>query len=249
MNEEIYSKYLKRLEIEKDEYLEQLYHHTLPEEIFQKLDDAVAFRDAYEYLRSPDISDEELHYVMQAMNPINEVAGFQRAYELEMDPENLTAITVYDMCSKKLFESENIPKYTDRVPIQFHRKIGSLDEIKSLPRNREDEDFVILKVVELSPKDFDKFSGNLLESMPFLPFVSNESFQMIQDGAWRCMLVHDKERSQGMLVESSGFDYARYSAYVENTKDLDLSDIPTEKWQLPRGRNRTLEKPPKQPER
>ena len=106
--------------------------------------------------------------------------------------DNPVALTVHDIYANQLFSDGDTDLYMGRVPIRFHRKVSSISEILSLPRNREDHPFQIEKVIELSAKDFTAYSN------------------------------------RGILVEADGYDYARYSVYVGNTRELDLTGIPVE---------------------
>ena len=61
-------------------------------------------------------------------------------------------------------------------------------------------------------------------------FISDNIDLMYVDDnkVWHCLLVHNKTSHRGILVEADGYDYARYSAYVGNTRELDLTGIPME---------------------
>lgn len=240
MTEEIYNEYMKRLDAEFQDFEIDMCSFS-SETIFARAGEILNMKHAYDYLRSQDIPDDELDYVMQAMNPLHAVADTRKAFDLETYQENPIALTVCDIFEKKRFADPGIEKYTDRVPIRFHKKTGSLDEILRLPRNREDDRFVVEKIVELSSKDFDRFAKNLLAPMPFLPF-GDDTYKMLDDGAWHCLLVHDAEKNRGMLVDSSGFDYARYAAFVQDTRELDFQNIPVEECTLPQ---RTRQRKPK----
>ena len=126
-----------------------------------------------------------------------------------------------------------------RVPIRFHKKIGSLDEILKLPRNREDDQFVVEKIVALSSRDFDRLARNLLAPMPFLPF-GDDRLQGLNDGAWHSPLAHGAEKNRGVLVDFPPcYGYAQYAAFAQDTRELDFQNIPVEECTL---------SAPKQPE-
>ena len=38
------------------------------------------------------------------------------------------------------------------------------------------------------------------------------------DDRYHCLLVYDKEQGDGLLVESEGYDYARYAQYIPQAK-------------------------------
>ena len=54
---------------------------------------------------------------------------------------------------------------------------------------------------------------------------------------------------RGLLIESEGYDYARYAAYVQDIRELDLQGIPVEDRTKPKGRQRTIAKQHTSPER
>ncbi len=244
MTDEKYEGYMDRLDQEYRDFSMGLCKLS-PQEIFEWVDEIQAVKLACEYLRSRDISHEELEYVMGAMHPLQEIAGQHEAFRSALAQENTVAQTVYDIWDKRLFSDGDTKLFTDRVPIRFHRKMSSISEILSLLRNREDEPFQINKVINLSPKDFTAYSNMLISDQPFI--TENQDL-MISSGTeeWPCILVQDKANHRGILIHSEGYDYARYCAYVENTRELSLQNIPTEDYarkQRSRGRK------PKQPER
>ena len=54
---------------------------------------------------------------------------------------------------------------------------------------------------------------------------------MRHDGTcWHCLLVRCEGVSESILVESEGYDYARYCAFVPDHRKLDLSDVPVERY-------------------
>jgi len=75
-------------------------------------------------------------------------------------------------------------------------------------------DCVIGKVIKLSSEEFDSFSNNLLRDRDFIR--DNAEFMGYVDGKIRCLLVTGENRQHGILVDSSGYDYARYSALLPN---------------------------------
>ena len=45
-------------------------------------------------------------------------------------------------------------------------------------------------------------------------------------GRFRCLLVTARRRQDGILVDSEGYTYARYAAYVRDKRELDLAGVP-----------------------
>lgn len=74
-------------------------------------------------------------------------------------------------------------------------------------------DFVIEKTIRIPEKEFASMLGNLMEDKDFL--MGNKEL-MYQDfsGTYHCLLLMGEGRTDGILVESDGYDYARYASYV-----------------------------------
>ena len=68
----------------------------------------------------------------------------------------------------------------------------------------------VMKVIQLSAQQFQHFSANLLRDMPFV--TANKGLTGYDKGVTRCLLVTTKRNRDGILVNSEGFDYARYAA-------------------------------------
>ena len=241
MTKETYNEYMKRLDAEYDEFRITVGSYSV-DDILDNSEEIHNVARAYNCLRSYDLPDDQLVYIMQAMHPIREVAAVCVDRDASQIGEHYVTHAVDEICEKRMFDDPATMKYTDRVPIVFHRKISSLTEILQLPRNREDDAFVVEKIVELSSGDFAYFSKHLLNDMPFLPY-SDERLETLKDGAWHCLLVHDAANNRGFLVDSAGYKYARYAAYVQDTRELDLQSIPVKKCALP---SRKRQKKPKQ---
>jgi len=227
MNEKQYHEYLDRLNLEYREYMLQLSRMS-PQEIFEKAGEIFAMKQTHDYLRSAEIPDAELEYAMTALHPMGSVASQHEAFQSVLWQDNPVALTVHDIYANRLFSDGDTDLYMGRVPICFHRKVSSVSEILSLPRNRDDHPFQIEKVIELSAKEFTAYSNMLLTATP--SFIQDNQDLMYVDNneVWHCLLVHDKASHRGILVEADGYDYARYSAYVGNTRELDLTGIPVE---------------------
>lgn len=244
MTDEKYEGYMARLEQEYRDYSIGLCRLS-PQVIFERVDEIRAVKHAYEYLHSRDISHEELEYAMSAMHPLLEIAGQHEAFRSAQVQENPVAQTVYDIWDKRLFSDGDTPLFTDRVPIRFHRKVGSIADILTLPRNREDDPFLVEKVINLASKDFAVYASTLLTDQPFI--TDNRDLMCVDEaGCWHCILVQDEAAGCGLLICADGYDYARYSAYVENTRELSLENIPTEDYSR---KQRSRGRKPKQPER
>jgi Large extracellular alpha-helical protein len=82
----------------------------------------------------------------------------------------------------------------------------------------EAESCVVSKVIKLSGSEYDRFSRNMNADQDFIR--DNQDLMGFEDGARHCLLVVSDERRDGILVHSSGYDYARYAAFVPNAEGL-----------------------------
>ena len=91
----------------------------------------------------------------------------------------------------------------------FHRKVNDF----------EAKNCVIEKVISLSTHEFDAFSKNMLADYDFIK--DNIDLQYCDNyGVFHCLLVVGEDRKEGILVESEGSSYARYSAFLPNAADF-----------------------------
>ncbi len=94
----------------------------------------------------------------------------------------------------------------------------------NVPLRRKDTDIetnqcVVEKTVELPAEQFDYFSENLLNDYDFI-LENTDCMYQEQNGINHCLLVLGEGRDDGILVESEGSAYARYSAFVPNARQL-----------------------------
>ena len=72
-------------------------------------------------------------------------------------------------------------------------------------------------------------AGGLFLALAEAPFIAartqltgySEKF-----GRFRCLLVTARRRQDGILVDSEGYTYARYAAYVRDKRELELAGVP-----------------------
>lgn len=96
----------------------------------------------------------------------------------------------------------------------FTRKSANIAEVKARAGGEEAKcEYVIEKVIELSEKDYLTFADDLLEDSTVIK-ENNGTMFMDADGVWHCILVKAEGSRDGLLVESEGYDYARYTAYL-----------------------------------
>ena len=87
----------------------------------------------------------------------------------------------------------------------------------------EVEACVVEKVVELSTAEFDQFCRSMLEKYPFIREA--RASLHYDDGMRYGFLVLGVGRNDGILVDTQGADYARYSAFVPNARSLLMPDM------------------------
>lgn len=78
---------------------------------------------------------------------------------------------------------------------------------------------VVEKIVELPADEFDRYTKKLLDSQPFIAQYA-DLMCVDRDGLYHCVLVLGEDHNDGILVESEGADYARYSAFVPNARQI-----------------------------
>lgn len=85
------------------------------------------------------------------------------------------------------------------------------------PEVRADE-FCVEKVIVLPAEKYEAFTQNLLHDYDFIR--ENVDLMYERDGVWHCLLVTGEGVEDGVLVESEGSSYARYSAFVPSVKEI-----------------------------
>lgn len=80
-------------------------------------------------------------------------------------------------------------------------------------------EFVIEKTVRIPAEDFEKMLRRPIDGQSF---IAENIDLMYQDDAdvYHCILVTGEDRTDGILVESEGYGYARYASYVPEISAL-----------------------------
>lgn len=108
----------------------------------------------------------------------------------------------------------------------FHFKANHLRDLGSSPKDQPVR-VEVTKIIELTPAQYRHFSSHLLEDMPFI--AANRALMSGgSDGVTRCLLVTTRNIRGGLLIDSQGYDYARYAADLLDKSALDLRDVPVE---------------------
>lgn len=79
-------------------------------------------------------------------------------------------------------------------------------------------EFQVNKVICLPPDEYAYFTQNLLKDYDFI--AENAELMGVENGVWQCILVTGEDMNEGVLVESEGASYARYSAFVPSVKEI-----------------------------
>jgi len=78
---------------------------------------------------------------------------------------------------------------------------------------------VVEEIIELPANKFAHFMTHLMEYQPFIT-ENAERMKVDMDGVYHCLLVLGEDHDDGILVESEGADYARYSAFIPNARQI-----------------------------
>lgn len=97
----------------------------------------------------------------------------------------------------------------------FKRKAADVDELKGRKcDDRNKSYFVVEKIIELTLFQYEEFAKDLLKDFDFiedniaLMYIDSESIL-------HTILIKEEGKHEGILVESEGYNYARYAAYYE----------------------------------
>lgn len=112
--------------------------------------------------------------------------------------------------------------------IVFFRKPTSIDELLDLKPQYQHQPVKVMKIIELTNQQFSYFAGHLLEDMPFI--AANTALTGYDSAAKQthCLLITTEGRANGIAVDSEGYDYARYAAFIPNKLRLNLEGVPVE---------------------
>ncbi len=80
-------------------------------------------------------------------------------------------------------------------------------------------EFVIEKTVRIPDEDFERMLRFPMDGDPFIAENIDLMYQDNED-VYHCILVTGKDRTDGILVESEGYGYARYASYDPETSAL-----------------------------
>ena len=90
--------------------------------------------------------------------------------------------------------------------------------------NRKENEYsisncIVEKVVELKENQFKIFRENMLSDYKFID-QNKEHMYVDENGVYHCLLVLGENQNYGILIESEGSAYARYSSFIPNARQL-----------------------------
>lgn len=87
-------------------------------------------------------------------------------------------------------------------------------EIKQLfGRKPQAVEVVIEKTITLKKDEFQKFADNLLDDSEIVK-ENVDLMRVDENDVWHCIKVTTRDLPYSILVESEGYDYARYTAII-----------------------------------
>ena len=98
------------------------------------------------------------------------------------------------------------------------RKVSSAEEWQKEVDEWEikDSNLIIENTVEVDSKEYDCLSKNFFKYRILIH--DNLKHMWLDAEGWHVIAVTCKDRNQTILIESEGYDYARYTSVVSNTK-------------------------------
>jgi hypothetical protein len=79
------------------------------------------------------------------------------------------------------------------------------------------DEFIIEKSVIVTKKQFELFLNDLLADFKVID-ENKELMYTDSNGVWHCIFITANESDFGILVQSEGYGWARYSAYLSKTE-------------------------------
>ena len=97
----------------------------------------------------------------------------------------------------------------------FVRKAYNLDDLVSWDKvAKQRSKFIIEKSILLSATEYKEFCGSLLSDRDFVE-ENISLMHMDKDKTQHCILVKEEGRSEGILIQSEGYSYPRYTAHYK----------------------------------
>ncbi|MGE6896479.1 hypothetical protein [Priestia flexa] len=99
----------------------------------------------------------------------------------------------------------------------FGRKFTNFEELREATENAKKRgvrgsDYTVIREVELSDYEFQKFCKDFLEDQPWIEKTDGGSNEA---GELRCIRVKNVETDERILVNTEAYEYPRYTAIEE----------------------------------
>ncbi len=122
------------------------------------------------------------------------------------------------------------PKAYQEHAVFYHRP-RSVDDINGQnpmrPAPEQETRFQVEQVVVLSDEQFHQFQEtSLMDDHSFSFDYSDKMWFDPGSLCWHCVLVKGENSRDGILMESEGYNYPRYAAYIPDCERLRLQGVP-----------------------
>lgn len=221
MNEE----FKNRVNDEYNAYMSKIQNAFPMQDIIAKAKEILCVESMYHYLMYEELPDEQIMYLSQLKYPLA-TAGDYYADCVYDDTDRIKNL-LCDAVEHEVFNDTEKDYVTEG---KFFRKPVSIETLKEDTNLLKPHPFTVEKVVELTPRQFEYFSNHLL-SDDALFLQRNIDLMRFEEGCYHCLLVTTPDRSEGILVDAEGFDYARYASYVPDCKRLKTKKVPVERYE------------------
>ena len=111
----------------------------------------------------------------------------------------------------------------------FYRKASSVRELVGKAPFPEKARFQITKVIELPKEQYRRYRNELWRDVSFISRNGSNMRFDEKSETFLCLFVTCQDANTGLLVESEGFNYARYAAFIPEKSALSLEGIPMER--------------------
>lgn len=78
---------------------------------------------------------------------------------------------------------------------------------------------VVEKVIGVPPAEFDELKRHPLHDNRLIA-ENVDIMYCDNDDNYHCLLIYDEEQGDGLIIESEGTSYARYSQYIPGAKEI-----------------------------
>lgn len=111
----------------------------------------------------------------------------------------------------------------------FYRKAASVRDLLDKAPFPEKARFQITKVIELPKEQYRRYRNELWRDVSFISRNGSNMRFDEKSETFLCLFVTCQNANTGLLVESEGFGYARYAAFIPEKSALSLEGIPMER--------------------